>query len=911
MSTYAVKVDTKGYIFGVKENTSNALLQKIVIDRQMSDHGKAILEFTIAKTDNPADGDGIIAKDKPVSIYYGYFPTDKVPVFNENDKIIDCYYLFKVRKRIIKNKTDCTLAVEVELRSADMYIDKEKGNSCYTARKLLNDIINTACETTKGKVTVNTGLKQLLSYEGSGTPYTELRHPYLVRHNETMYEFIRRTANKSGEYLYFEGGKLCLGLSSHPIGDWSTSGVIEVKNWNSISTEYTSETLYGDSRNGSGITRDEYSNTIEKDKYDSESDERGVLTPFYYEFVNTITHAETIGALIVGLLATEYKYFGIPGALSTVLGYAKKNNEKYNSNYFPDKIEENRKDQYGSSNNKFTQFATNSEKYSGKVNEILNKGVTSTYYNNIAQMQAAVSRELLVAEATGKHNHIALGKAFRWGNKSWISVGSEIEVALNNQTSTDFKMKEKAIFAPMLAISGTKQEIAVAPVCCKHVLRVRGGDTAKVEDSADPQRMGRVRVKFPWSDTATPWIPNLSLHATKGGGTHFMPQKGDTVMIEYEEGNVEKPYIAGSMFTSDCPPKFGTRKYQGVISNHHGHSIRFLSPDNTLNYLNGAFPAVGFIRGFAPQVMGNAAGKDSPIAKALGGIEFTDEYGLFKLSASSDNREVVIDSPVGSVSINAYTGININAPNGDVVIEGMDVEIRARNAVNINSGADTKKAGVGTLKNLTDALSNSILDSFKMPLLRSLVVQIATLLRFFRAENNIALKSAGDMKIEVGKWKKAKSGTFADGFKGVWKNGMWSKVFNAERYDLTKMFGRGEPSKISFITHNAGEVKSEEFNQNLIDNNNEVDNNMGDLNKKHNKKHNILIFDNNDNLDNESSNNKNINNEEDNKSIKQNNSEKDENEMGEKDDPILKQHELIIQNKNKNDNIISNEIEYY
>lgn len=822
MSTYAVKVDSKEYILGLRKKTSNILLQKIVINRHVSDHGKAILEFTIANTDKPQKGDEIIEKDKSVSIYYGDLSIDKDPkkdpVFIEKDKIIDCYYLFKVRKRIIKNKTNCTLAVEVELRSADMYIDKEKGNSCYTAGKLLNDIINPACGTTGVKVAVNSGLKQLLSYGVLGNPYTELRHPYLVRHNETMYEFIRRTANKSGEYLYFEGGKLCLGLSSHPIGDWSKSGEIEVKNWDSISTEYTGETIYSDSSNGSGITRDEYSNTIEKDKYDSESGERDVLSPFHTEFVDTITHAAGWGEMIISLLMTEYKYFGIPGAKSTVLGYAKAANKKYNLKYFPDQIAENSKDQYGSSNNKYTQFATNSEKYSGKVNVILNKGVTSTYYNNIAQMQAVVSRELLVAEATGKHNHIALGKAFRWGDKSWISVGSEIEVVLNNQTSTEFKMKEKAIFAPMFAISGTKQEIAVAPVCCKHVLRVRGGDTAEVEDSADPQRMGRVRVKFPWSNTATPWIPNLSLHATKGGGTHFMPQKGDTVMIEYEEGNVEKPYIAGSMFTSKRPPKYGTRKYQGVISNHHGHCIRFFSPDNTLNYLNGALPAVGFIRGFAPQVMGNAAGKDRPIAKALGGIEFTDEYGLFKLAASSDNREVVIDSPVGSVSINAYTGININAPNGDVVIEGMDVTIKGRNAVNISSGADTKD--IYDTKEIWSTIFNPIVDTLiDMPLLRSVIIQILTFSKKFRADNNIALKSSGKMKIEVGKWKDEnnKEKTF-----GIWnslKKEIFTKTFEHIKEALKK---EKLLPKINFLTHEVLPVNDDEgllYDENIVEEN--------------------------------------------------------------------------------------------
>ena len=48
--------------------------------------------------------------------------------------------------------------------------------------------------------------------------------------------------------------------------------------------------------------------------------------------------------------------------------------------------------------------------------------------------------------------------------------------------------------------------------------------------------------------------------------------------------------------------------------------------------------------------------------KATGGIEFTDEYGLYSISMSSNKRTISIDSPLGSVSINAFTGITISAP---------------------------------------------------------------------------------------------------------------------------------------------------------------------------------------------------------------------------------------------------------
>ena len=62
---------------------------------------------------------------------------------------------------------------------------------------------------------------QLLKYEKSETKDSkttvwmerdELRIPYIVQYNETFYQFLVRAANRFGEFLYFEDGKLHLGM---------------------------------------------------------------------------------------------------------------------------------------------------------------------------------------------------------------------------------------------------------------------------------------------------------------------------------------------------------------------------------------------------------------------------------------------------------------------------------------------------------------------------------------------------------------------------------------------------------------------------------------------------------------------------------------------------------------------------
>ena len=57
----------------------------------------------------------------------------------------------------------------------------------------------------------------------------------------------------------------------------------------------------------------------------------------------------------------------------------------------------------------------------------------------------------------------------------------------------------------------------------------------------------------------------------------------------------------------------------------------------------------------------------------MGGIEFTDEHGLYSISMSSDKRAI-------------STGITISAPNGNVRIEGKNIDIVAGNNLSISSG---------------------------------------------------------------------------------------------------------------------------------------------------------------------------------------------------------------------------------
>ncbi len=76
--------------------------------------------------------------------------------------------------------------------------------------------------------------------------------------------------------------------------------------------------------------------------------------------------------------------------------------------------------------------------------------------------------------------------------------------------------------------------------------------TAIVTENHDRQGMGRVRVRFHWmnNDEQTPWIRIVNPHAGNGKGMYFIPEKGEHVLIGFENANPSKPFVLGSMYHS-------------------------------------------------------------------------------------------------------------------------------------------------------------------------------------------------------------------------------------------------------------------------------------------------------------------------------------------------------------------------
>jgi len=103
---------------------------------------------------------------------------------------------------------------------------------------------------------------------------------------------------------------------------------------------------------------------------------------------------------------------------------------------------------------------------------------------------------------------------------------------------------------------------------------VFGVVTGKVTDVKDPLGIGRVRVNFPWlpGENQSYWAPVATMMAGKQRGSWFMPELGDDVLVAFEQGHVDHPYVLGFLWNGkDKPPRTDTTIR--VIESVNGHQI--------------------------------------------------------------------------------------------------------------------------------------------------------------------------------------------------------------------------------------------------------------------------------------------------------------------------------------------------
>lgn len=194
---------------------------------------------------------------------------------------------------------------------------------------------------------------------------------------------------------------------------------------------------------------------------------------------------------------------------------------------------------------------------------------------------------------------------------------------------------------------------------------------AKVTDNEDPNNLGRVRVQFDWQaqlddGMMTPWLRMAQPYAGGGKGFSFIPEIGEEVMIDFEGGNAERPYVKGTLYNGvgdpdgKWLPNNNSSNQIKAIRTRNGHTIEIHDEGND-----------GYIRIYDNE-------KENYI------LTFSTDEKLIKLE-STGNIELYAKN-----DIIMYAGhdINASADNDVFIAAGNDMQRSAENDIREHAGND-------------------------------------------------------------------------------------------------------------------------------------------------------------------------------------------------------------------------------
>jgi len=181
---------------------------------------------------------------------------------------------------------------------------------------------------------------------------------------------------------------------------------------------------------------------------------------------------------------------------------------------------------------------------------------------------------------------------------------------------------------------------------------------AKVTDTEDPNHLGRIRVQFDWQaqldeNMMTPWLRLSQPYAGGGKGFSFIPEIGEEVMIDFEGGNAERPFVKGTLFNGVADPDGawlpGNNQVK-AIRTRNGHTIEIWDEGEG-----------GYIR------------------------IYDNKKENYILTFSTDEKLIKLES-TGNIELYAKNDIIMHAGHDINASAGHDVSVDAGNDRNLNVG---------------------------------------------------------------------------------------------------------------------------------------------------------------------------------------------------------------------------------
>jgi phage protein D/phage baseplate assembly protein gpV len=192
----------------------------------------------------------------------------------------------------------------------------------------------------------------------------------------------------------------------------------------------------------------------------------------------------------------------------------------------------------------------------------------------------------------------------------------------------------------------------------------------QISDNKDPDKLGRVRLIFPWlnDNFVSDWARTVQVGAGKDRGAVIVPEVGDEVLVAFEQGSFQRPYVLGGL-------------YNGVDTMPKGE-VDLISS-------TGSVDRRAFVSrtGHALEMLETASGAQ--------GVKLKTGDGKLSVHLDQKQTKITVHSD-GTITIEAPKGVTVDAGTGSLKLTGQDIEITAKTGVKMDGGAGEVKVSSNT-----------------------------------------------------------------------------------------------------------------------------------------------------------------------------------------------------------------------
>jgi phage baseplate assembly protein V len=184
---------------------------------------------------------------------------------------------------------------------------------------------------------------------------------------------------------------------------------------------------------------------------------------------------------------------------------------------------------------------------------------------------------------------------------------------------------------------------ALFPEATNRRTRINGVATAIVTNNQDPEGLGRVKLKFPWlsAENESDWARVAVPMGGSAMGTYFLPEVDDQVLVAFEQGDRDRPFVLGMLWHKNAKPPEANddgKNNMRTLKSRSGHVVR---------------------------------------------LDDTDGAEKIQVLDKTGNNKIEIDSSANTITITSDMDLTIESAKGKLVLKG-------KTGVEITSGADVK-----------------------------------------------------------------------------------------------------------------------------------------------------------------------------------------------------------------------------